>query len=241
MARAAIQERGFLLDPHPPMRTSTRLSRIALDGRTFPVLLGLALASSGAVLAYASDAAEAPISFKSAVAITGWLCALVGIAGFCMRFARQGRNFGEAVTAATAVFTGVGMLYLSYYEWSDFPTAAAEQLVVKTVPEVWNSAVLPSLPSLPAAAIAPSATAMTTAMASAPRGRLFSLAAPTRTAVTNACSGLTGVQSLQCLRCSSESGLSWLFCQEWARLEYCDGRDESDPVCPSPIPVSPPG
>jgi hypothetical protein len=224
-----------------PVTTATRLARVALDARTFPVLLGVALAGSGAVLAYASDAPEAPIGFKSAVEISGWLCAVVGALGFCVRLVRRSRNFAEALAAATALFTGGGMVYLSGYEWSDFPTANAEQLVVKAAPELWNSAVLPALPSLPAAAIAPTATAMSTAMASAPHGRLFSLATPARTTVKNACSGLTGVQSLQCLRCSSESGLSWLFCQEWARLEYCDGREESDPVCPSPIPVSPPG
>ena len=237
MARATIQERGYLLYPHRPMTTSIRLSRIALDGRTFPVLLGVALAGSAAVLTYASDAAEALIGFKNAVAISGWLCALVGVVGFCVRFARQSRNFGEAVAAATAVFTGAGMLYLSYYEWSDFPTAAAEQLVVKTVPEIWNAAVLPSLPSVPASAIMPKATPV----ASAPHGRLFSLGTPARAVLTTACSGLTGAPSLQCLRCGGESGLSWLFCQEQARLEYCDARDESDPSCPSAIPVSPPG
>ena len=54
-------------------------------------------------------------------------------------------------------------------------------------------------------------------------------------------SALTGVASLQCLRCANEAFVSRLLCQERARLEYCQRREGLEPQCPSAIPVSPPG
>jgi hypothetical protein len=87
----------------------------------------------------------------------------------------------------------------------------------------------------PAAKPRPARARAKTAVAAAPAGVLVAMA---RT--TDRCSLLTGVAALQCLRCDSERGLGWFFCQEKTRLEYCDTHRGDDGVCPSPIPVSPP-
>jgi hypothetical protein len=71
--------------------------------------------------------------------ISGWLCLLAVLLGFSSRAARHRRHLGEATAAATAFFTGVAMLYLSYFQWSELPTAPAAAIAVKTAP-VWNPA-----------------------------------------------------------------------------------------------------
>jgi hypothetical protein len=59
--------------------------------------------------------------------------------------------------------------------------------------------------------------------------------------VTDACSALTGVESLQCSRCAEQLGFSWVLCQERVRLEYCASEAGDERTCPSPIPHAHPG
>ena len=78
----------------------------------------------------------------------------------------------------------------------------------------------------------------------APRRKIVASAQPVslvKDAVTDACSALTGVESLQCNRCSEQLGLSWVMCQESVRLEYCASEGGDERTCPSPIPHSHPG
>jgi hypothetical protein len=104
-----------------------------------PELLSAAVVASVGLCVYASQWAGALISYRAAVEISGWLCLLAVLLGFRARVARHRRQFGEVTAAATALFTGVAMLYLSYFQWSELPTAPAAALAVKTAP-VWNPA-----------------------------------------------------------------------------------------------------
>jgi hypothetical protein len=217
------------------MARTARLAGVALGRYAFAALLGVALAVSAGFLAYAS--------FGTALQVSGWLCALAGVAGLYARLARYNRNFGAAVAAATAFFTGAGMLYLSYYDWSEFPSAVAEPLAAKMAPQIRNAVEpAPFFPVSPVAYLSPRAQVVPQAPAvvAARPERRVAAAAPAP-APKNACAALAGAEALQCLRCGGKSGLFKVFCQEQARLEYCDARDETDPACPSPIPVSPPG
>jgi len=58
--------------------------------------------------------------------------------------------------------------------------------------------------------------------------------------VDDPCASRTGAASLQCHRCASSTGFSWLLCQESARLEYCQGREALEAACPSVIPGASP-
>jgi hypothetical protein len=57
----------------------------------------------------------------------------------------------------------------------------------------------------------------------------------------NACSAVTGLESVQCDRCSDKLGLAWVACHESVRLQYCETELGDERTCPSPIPVSYPG
>jgi hypothetical protein len=58
---------------------------------------------------------------------------------------------------------------------------------------------------------------------------------------SDACTTLSGVESLQCNRCSGKLGFARLTCQESVRLEYCESELGDERTCPSPIPQSYPG
>src|SRR5207245_8000101 len=206
------------LDPAP-----AELASIALGRRVFALLLGAAFAVSAGLCIYASQWADAWLSFRTAVQISGWLCILAVLAGFCARVARNRRDLGEVSAAATGFFTGAAMLYLSYFQWSELPVVPAAPAVAKTAPAVWHPA-----RHLPRARLSASA------------GGSAPAEVPVALAADDPCYGLTGAASVQCARCASESGLAWLFCEERARLEYCRKRDDADAECPSVIPVSPP-
>jgi hypothetical protein len=104
-----------------------------------PKLTGVALIGSAGLCVYASQSAGALFSFRTAMQISGWLWLLAVLVGFSARVTRNRRHLGEVTAAATAFFTGVAMLYLSYFQWSELPTAPAAALAVKTAP-VWNPA-----------------------------------------------------------------------------------------------------
>src|SRR5438270_5817705 len=124
------------------------------------MLLGVALLGSLGLCAYASQSAGALISFRTAVHISGWGFLVAVLVGFSARVARQRRQLGEVMAAATAFFTGIAMLYLSHFQWSELPTAPTTPLAAKTA-SVWNpAATLPPViakagPSAAAGASAP--------------------------------------------------------------------------------------
>jgi hypothetical protein len=212
---------------------------LAVSRRVFAVLLGVAFAASAALCLYASHGAEPLISFRTAVQISGWLCILAVLAGFCARAARNRRDLGEVGAAAAGFFTGAAMLYLSYFQWSELPAAPPTPLVLKIAPPaVWNPAAHVTAAKSSAAAGGSAREVPRLAWERSPHALLA--AAPPAPVADDACYGLTGAASLQCARCSSETGLAWLFCEERARLEYCRAGEDADAECPSVIPVSPP-
>lgn len=233
-ASAGVRKRGYLLSRRKrPVEDAELISTLVPRG-AFASLLGVALIASLVLLAYTSQAPHPVIKFRAAVQISGWLCVLAVLIGFCARVARRRRELGEVVAAATAFFTGAAMLYVSYYEWSEAPTIAMTRpLVAKTAAPA--AKIIALAPPSQNAAVGGTAKASVTAHE---RPRLL-LAAHSAVVVDDRCGGLTGAASLQCLRCAEATGLAGLFCQERARLEYCDGRDAGDPACPSVIPVSP--
>jgi hypothetical protein len=228
--------------PRPPESAAAELASVALGRRVFAVMLGLAFAVSAGLCVYASQWADAWLSFRTAVQFSGWLCILAVLAGFCARVAHHRRDLGEVGAAATGFFTGAAMLYLSYFQWSELPAAPAAPIVAKTAPALWNPAEQPPRAKLSASAGGTAPEAPRIAWQRPPNVMVAALppAVPAALVADDPCYGLTGAASLQCARCSSESGLAWLFCEERARLEYCRARDDMDPACPSVIPVSPP-
>src|SRR5437660_12675955 len=91
----------------PPLDpAAAELASIALGRRVFALLLGAAFAVSAGLCIYASQWADAWLSFRTAVQISGWLCILAVLAGFCARVARNRRDLGEVSAAATGFFTG---------------------------------------------------------------------------------------------------------------------------------------
>ena len=246
-ASAGVRKRGYLLSRHKRPAEDAELISTLVPRGAFASLLGAALVTSLVLLAYASQAPHPFIQFRTAVQASGWLCVLAVLVGFCARVPRRRRELGEVLAAAMAFFTGAAMLYVSYYEWSDPAMAAraARPLVAKTTMPTPNaSAPIAKATHIPApaqsAAVRGAAAGGTAkvAVSAQERPRLL-VAARSAVIVDDRCFGLTGVASLQCLRCAETTGLSGLFCQERARLEYCNGREASDAACPSVIPTSP--
>lgn len=192
---------------------------MALGRRAFVVLLGAALTGSIGLCVYATQAAGALISYKTAVQVSGWLCLVAVLVGFCARVPRNRRHLGELTAAATAFFTGVALLYLAHFQWSELPTAPAGPVAAKRAPRVWNPA-----------ASAPPAVAWSPKSSAAAGGSARVVAAPVQVA---------DVPVIKEDACAAATGLSRLFCEERARLEYC-GTHDDDAACPSVIPVSPP-
>jgi hypothetical protein len=197
---------------------SPELVSVALGRRAFAVLLSAALIVSSGLCVYATQSTGALFSFRTAMQISGWLCLLTVLVGFSARVARHHRHPGEVMAAATAFFTGAAMLYLSYFQWSDFPAAPTAPLAVKTVP-AWNPAarVPPAVTwsRSSAAAAGGSAPKVVRIAREAPPAALLVASAPAQVAV-----GPVAVE-------------------EPARREYCGAQDDADAACPAVIPASP--
>ena len=185
--------------------------------------------------------------------ISGWLCLVAVLVGFCARVARHRRHLGEVTAAATTFFTGAAMLYLTYFQWSELPTAPESSPVAKTAPGIWNpaahSAPLPVASPGRSASAGGSARQVVRVAASAPRiaeeqppaEPLVAVAAVPVAAVPVADISVADVAVVaKEAGCASLTGLSRFFCQERARLEKCGAQDDADPACPSVIPASPP-
>jgi hypothetical protein len=240
MNAAVVHEYGYLLSPRRAVPAAAVIASFAVAPSAFALLLGVALALSGSLCAYATQAPQALISFRTAVEASGWLCIVAVLAGFGSRVASGRWAFAELTAAATAFFTGAGMLYLAYFEWSDPPVAVASPVAAKSAAPL-GTPIKTSLTLV--STLAPAPPVVHAPAREAPRltrERSAKIVAATggRVPVRSACAGLGAVESLQCLRCANESVLAGVFCREQVRLEYCEGRIEPDPACPSPIPVS---
>lgn len=199
----------------------------------FLILLGGSLTFGAALLATVIYTDGALVALRTAAEIIGWLLLLATVAGLVgMRRASP----GPLCAASVALCSGVAALYMSYFfEWHEVPRApirlaAAESFYVRAVPvaykviepvmrpaEVAEVVKVPQPRRKPAAAVRPVVLA------------------------ANACSTVTGVESVQCDRCSDKLGLAWVACHESVRLQYCETELGDERTCPSPIPASYPG
>jgi hypothetical protein len=204
----------------------------------------VALICSTGLCVYASQSAATLISYKTAVQISGWLCLAAVLVGFCPRVARNRRHLGEVTAAATAFFAGVAMLYLSYFQWSELPTALAAPVAAKSAPGVWN----PAESAAPAVAWSRSSAAAGGSAPIVPRvapvaPRLAQQPAEPMVAAAPVSVAAVPMAALPVAKedgCASLTGLSRFFCQERLGRESCGSQDDADSTCPSVIPASPP-
>ena len=215
---------------------SPELTSVALGRRAFVVLLSAALIGSVGLCVYASQAADAFISYRTAVQISGWLWLVAVLLGFCARVPRNRRHLGEVTAAATAFFTGVAMLYLSHFQWSELPTAPAGPVASKSAPRVWN----PAAGAPPILAWSPKSSAAAGGSAAVvARPPPLAWESPAQPMTVAAPLQIAAVPAVKEDACAAQTGLSRLFCEERTRLERCGARNDADPGCPSAIPASP--
>lgn len=204
----------------------------------FLILLGGSLTFGAALLATVIYTEGALLALRTAAQVIGWLFVLATLAGL-MGLRRA--SLGPICAASVTLSSGLAVLYMSYFfEWNERPfpairhAAAAETFSLRPVAYQVIEPVIRSevrVAELPKAAAKPPA----------PRRQIVASAQPVSLAAAGACSALTGVESLQCNRCSEQLGFSWVMCQERVRLEYCASEAGDERTCPSPIPHSHPG
>ena len=179
----------------------------------FLVLVGASLTVGSALLAAVMLTDGAYLGPRTAAQIIGWLFIAATLAGLAgLRRASPDRMVAVAVTLCA----GIALLYLSYF--SD-PREIAPAASVPVMPAAETPR---PEPEQQRAALRPK-TIITAAPAAKP------------------CSGLTGLESLQCDRCSDKTTFAWMTCQEQVRLEFCESDVGEERSCPSPIPAAYPG
>ena len=178
----------------------------------FLVLVGASLTVGSALLAAVMFTDGVYLGPRTAAQIIGWLFIAATLAGLAgLRRASPDRMVAVAVTLCA----GIALLYLTYFSDSREIAPAA------------------SVPVMPAAE-APRPEPAPQHAALQPK---TIVAAP----AADACSGLTGLESLQCDRCSDKTAFAWINCQEQVRLEFCESDVGEERSCPSPIPAAYPG
>jgi hypothetical protein len=199
----------------------------------FLILLGGSLTFGAALLATVIYTDGALVALRSAAEIIGWLLLLATFAGLVgMRRASPGPLCAASVTLCS----GLAALYMSYFfEWHEVPRApirlaAAESFYVRAVPVAYKMIEPVMRPAEVAEVV----------KVPQPRRKPAAAARPVVLAA-NACSTVTGVESVQCDRCSDKLGLAWVACHESVRLQYCETELGDERTCPSPIPASYPG
>jgi hypothetical protein len=113
----------------------------------FHVAIGAGLVVGGCLLVPAIYGESPLLAARTAAQITGWLfisALLLDLCAITLR-ARGLRNvprpaFGQAVAGVTTLFTGALILYVSYFEWSEFPAvpmreAAAAEALPRGMPD----------------------------------------------------------------------------------------------------------
>ena len=200
----------------------------------FLTVLGTSLALGAGLLAAAGYSEGALLAAKTAALTIGWLlllATLVGIQGV------RRRRLAELGTTLIVFVSGVAVLYLSYFQWSELPDVPVRLAAADLLPE--PEADMELIGAEPLAAIAPVVTLPAVTRVTAPR--IPDKPQVETRSVADPCSSLGGVDALQCRRCGGKSGLAWMMCRESARLEYCEGPYADEAACPSPVPYSPPG
>jgi hypothetical protein len=203
----------------------------------FLIFLGVALALGAGLLATASYSEGVLLAIRTAAQCIGWLFLLATAVG--VAHLRRGA-FGELGAAMVSFVAGVVVLYMAYFQWGTMPDAP--------MPPIRNAAAAELLPDLEPGSVYKATLASVQIVAPASAPPPAPAPAPVKAApvpaVADVCASLNGVESLQCRRCGDETGLAWVLCQERARLEYCEGTQAQEALCPSAIPSnlqSPPG
>lgn len=195
----------------------------------FLILLGASLTFGAGLLATAIYTEGALLALRTASEFVGWSFVLATLAGL---MSMRRASFGAVCAASITLCSGLAVLYMSYFfEWNERPSAvighaaAAETFSIRPVAYTYKVIEPVMRPA---------------EVQTAPRRKIAAAAQPV-SLVTDACSALTGVESLQCNRCAAKLGLSWVMCRESVRLEYCASEAADERTCPSPIPHSHPG
>ena len=203
----------------------------AFDRAVVPTLLGAALIAAACLFA--------SLPLRNALPLVAWLCIVAILLAWCAIATRsagaQVRTVGQAAVLVTICFLGASLVYRS----EDQVLLRAPAPTLKTIDLPQFAAadeITPEKPHLSASR----PKVLRAALRLAPISHA-SAGSTAPAAFDDACASLTGVASLQCLRCASEGGVWRLLCQEKARLEYCQHREGTEALCPSVIPVSPAG
>ena len=204
----------------------------AFDRAVVPTLLGAALIAAACLFA--------SLPLRNALPLVAWLCIVAILLAWCASATRnagtQIRTVGQAAVLVTVCFLGASLVYRSDDPVQTQPPAPTPKTI--ELPKFAAPAeIAPEKPQRRPASRPKVAHAALGPFASASHASAGSTAP---VAFDDACASLTGVASLQCLRCANQAGVWRLLCQEKARLEYCQHREGMDPLCPSAIPVSPP-
>jgi hypothetical protein len=199
----------------------------------FLILLGGSLALGVSLFLAASITAGALISARTVPAIIGWLFVLATVG--CLLGLRQS-SLARLTAGAVTLCSGLLLVYMAHFEWT----------AIASVPSTYAYSD-PKVIEAPTPALAAALGMKEIVIPDMPKGAtptkpVFAVAsAPHLRAQPAACAALTGIESLQCARCSEKSGLALIVCRESARLEFCEGQHFADGTCPSPYPQSYPG
>ena len=195
----------------------------------FLIILGGSLALGASLFVAASFTAGSFVSVRTVAAIIGWLFVLATLG--CLLGLRQS-SFARLTAGAVTFCSGLLLVYVAHFEWTairPMPAAYAAAKPLHADPKLIQAPALKL-----AAALGMSETAAWERAKTAPPIKPIY-------AVASAPCAVTGIESLQCLRCSEKSGVALLVCRESARLEFCEGQHFADATCPSPYPHSYPG
>jgi hypothetical protein len=205
----------------------------AFDRAVFPTLLGAALIAAACLFA--------SLPLRNALPLVAWLCIVAMLLAWCASATRNAsthlghRTLGQVAVLVTVCFLGASLVYRSEERVQiQAPVPSPKKIEYPQVAA--PAATTPERPHRRAARQKVMRAALGTP---SPVSQAAGSSVPA--ALDDACASLGGVASLQCLRCASEAGVWRLLCQEKVRLEYCARRKGIEPLCPSVIPVSPPG
>lgn len=204
----------------------------------FLILLGGSLALGAGLFVAASFTAGTLLSVRAVAAIIGWLFVLATLG--CLLGLRHS-SFARLTAGAVTFCSGLLLVYLAHFEWTEIRPVRNAYAAVE--PLHANLKVIEAPAPKLAAALGMNESGVPPALKTAPATKpVFAVASAAHLrAQPAACAALTGIESLQCQRCSEKSGLALIVCRESARLEFCEGQHFGDAICPSPYPQSYPG
>ena len=204
----------------------------------FLILLGGSLALGASLFLAATYTAGAFLAVRSAALIIGWLFVL---ATFGCLLGLRHSSFARLTAGAVTFCSGLLLVYVAHFEWTAIrPMPAA--FAAAEPPRADLKVIEAPTPKLASALGMSEMAVAATPKAAPPTKPIYAVGSAAHLPVQPApCAALTGIESLQCLRCSEKSGLALIVCRESARLEFCEGQRFGEAICPSPYPHSYPG